>query len=92
MMDSALDGIVQKRNENYSEEVAKFIIKRTLQGLDAMHQMNCIHRDIKSENILLSSKGDVKIADFGTLGFTGKNAKRGTSIGTVFWMSPEILK
>ena len=35
------------------------------QGLSAMHQKNILHRDIKSDNILCSEKGDIKIADLG---------------------------
>ena len=34
-------------------------------GLDAMHDLNVLHRDIKTPNILLRPNGDIKIADLG---------------------------
>ncbi len=36
-----------------------------LKGLDNVHKMNKIHRDLKSDNILVNREGEIKIADFG---------------------------
>jgi serine/threonine protein kinase len=45
--------------------VIAFLLSQVLKGLDIMHRKNRIHRDIKSDNIMLSRSGEVKIGDFG---------------------------
>ena len=58
-----------------------------------MHRKNVIHRDIKSDNILLNKHGMVKLTDFGYSGkLSSTSAKRATMVGTAYWMSPEIIK
>jgi len=42
-----------------------FIMAQLIKGLAQLHSINRIHRDLKSDNILLGKNGDVKIADFG---------------------------
>ena len=42
-----------------------YICKQMLQGLDYVHKKNKVHRDLKSDNILINKKGEVKLADFG---------------------------
>ena len=52
-----------------------------------------MHRDIKSDNVLLASNGEIKLADFGyTVQLTQEKATRNTQIGTPCWMAPEIIK
>jgi serine/threonine protein kinase len=58
-----------------------------------MHAANRIHRDIKSDNILLSLKGDVKLADFGYCAqLTEESTKRNSVVGTPYWMAPELIR
>ncbi|EKX54340.1 hypothetical protein GUITHDRAFT_83971 [Guillardia theta CCMP2712] len=58
-----------------------------------LHQLGRIHRDIKSDNLLLNSKGDIKMADFGfCVQLTQEKDMRHSMVGTPYWMAPELVR
>ncbi|KAI9676216.1 MAG: hypothetical protein M1829_003045 [Trizodia sp. TS-e1964] len=58
-----------------------------------VHNMSCVHRDLKLENILLDKEGNVKLCDFGfTREYEGKASYLQTFCGTVCYSAPEMLK
>jgi serine/threonine protein kinase len=61
------------------------------EGLTAAHSKGVVHRDIKSDNIMVSQEGQVKIMDFGLAKLKGatKLTKSGSTLGTAAYMSPE---
>ncbi|MDI6766672.1 MAG: protein kinase [Bacteroidota bacterium] len=72
------------------EEILRIAIQ-VAEGLSKAHQKNIVHRDIKSDNIMLTHDGLAKIMDFGLAKLKGvtKLTKTGTTLGTVQYMSPE---
>jgi len=66
MMDGgALTPMLEELAGQHCEETCKYISLRVLQGLKYLHDRHILHRDIKSDNILVSTSGLIKLADFG---------------------------
>jgi hypothetical protein len=67
------------------------IVAQICDGLEAAHQQSVVHRDLKSQNVILNSSGQAKIIDFGlarSLNFEGMTAS-GLILGTPEYMAPE---
>ena len=76
-----------------AEPQIAYITRETLRGLAYIHSLHRIHRDIKSDNILLGADGTVKLADFGYAAqLTQQKQKRNTVVGTPYWMAPELIR
>ena len=80
-------------NVRLSERQIAYVCACTLRALGYIHSLHRIHRDIKSDNLLLNMRGDVKVADFGYAAqLTQQKQKRNTIVGTPYWMAPEVIR
>jgi len=76
-----------------TEPQIAYCSRETLRALKYIHSLHRIHRDIKSDNLLLGNDGFVKLADFGYAAqLTQKQQKRNTVVGTPYWMAPELIR
>ncbi|XP_062377863.1 myosin-IIIa [Sardina pilchardus] len=81
-----------KRGDRMEEAIIAYIIHEALMGLHHLHVNKTIHRDVKGNNILLTTQGGVKLVDFGVSAqLTNTRLRRNTSVGTPFWMAPEVI-
>jgi serine/threonine protein kinase/Flp pilus assembly protein TadD len=92
-----IDGIELKdkiKADSISVNEAVKIAVQIAEGLEAAHKKEIIHRDIKSQNIMINGEGKVKIMDFGLAKMKGEAqlTKAGSTVGTAAYMSPEQAK
>ena len=67
------------------------IYEPILAGLAAAHRAGVLHRDLKPENVLLADSGQIKLSDFGLARDIDNNTATGSLIGTVAYLSPELI-
>ncbi|KAH9819992.1 kinase-like domain-containing protein [Melampsora americana] len=75
----------------FSEKQAKVYIKNLAEAIEYLHRNNIIHRDLKLENVLLTSDNQIKLADFGLATKTKSGWAKG-NCGTRFARAPEVIE
>jgi len=95
VMELCSGGDLYKRHP-YSEKQAAKIVKECLSAIAYLHSHNVIHRDVKYENIMFESdapNAQVKLIDFGlSKSFLRKNDVMTERVGTLYTMSPQVMK
>lgn len=92
-MNTDLKGFLNKNKTRITMAFLKSVTKQIVEGLKCIHDSRILHRDIKSSNILLDDKGNIKIADF-SLSRVMNNTDRGLytqEVVTLWYRPPEIL-
>ncbi|XP_061194522.1 serine/threonine-protein kinase 10-like [Saccostrea echinata] len=88
----AIDSIMVELEKPLTENQIRYVCNNMCSGLEFLHNNKVIHRDLKAGNVLLTSEGDVKLADFGVSAKnTRTNQRRDSFIGTPYWMAPEVI-
>lgn len=77
---------------SFKETQTATILKEVLKAVDYLHKNSLIHRDIKSDNILISKEGDIKLSDFGFCCVQRSYIKHKSIVGSPYWMPPEVIK
>ena len=91
--------------DTLNEEEAKFYLCEMILAIEAIHNLDCIHRDIKPDNILIGKDGHIKLSDFGLakiadnifkediINYKGNHHSRNYScVGTSLYIAPEVLE
>ena len=82
---------LKKRGSRLKDDQIAYILRETVEALIYLHSNHCMHRDVKGHNILLTEEGNVKLVDFGVSSHLAATlARRNTSVGTPYWMAPEV--
>ena len=71
---------------------ALHVTLRCAEALQVAHSQSMVHRDIKPDNVMMTTKGKVKVADFGLAKATDEDmsmTQSGTGLGTPYYMAPE---
>ena len=93
--------------DTLNEEEAKFYIAELILAVESIHKLDCIHRDIKPDNILITKNGHIKLSDFGLAKISDKifenkisenfdntvlkHDKNFSCVGTAYYVAPEVL-
>eukprot|EP01101_Sappina_pedata_P001269 TRINITY_DN1136_c0_g1_i1.p1 TRINITY_DN1136_c0_g1~~TRINITY_DN1136_c0_g1_i1.p1 ORF type:complete len:450 (-),score=186.59 TRINITY_DN1136_c0_g1_i1:134-1483(-) len=82
-----------QKDKRFSEERARFYLAEILCGLEYLHANGVIYRDLKPENLLLTSDGHICMTDFGLAkeGLVCDDARTQTFCGTPEYLAPEVL-
>eukprot|EP01130_Rhizamoeba_saxonica_P015733 TRINITY_DN710_c0_g1_i2.p1 TRINITY_DN710_c0_g1~~TRINITY_DN710_c0_g1_i2.p1 ORF type:complete len:417 (+),score=88.19 TRINITY_DN710_c0_g1_i2:938-2188(+) len=79
------------RMHQFSDDHIAYVAKSVLKGLSFLHSKQFAHRDLKSQNVMMSIEGEIKIIDFG-LCADFSEGPRTKMLGSPYWIPPEMIK
>ena len=93
------------KKDIFTEEEARFYTAELILAIESIHKLDCIHRDIKPDNILIDKNGHIKLSDFGLAKISDKifqkneepvqerqtHRKNYSCVGTAYYVAPEVL-
>ena len=86
-----LKDYISKKGKLTVKEATSIAIQVSM-GLEAAHNRNIVHRDIKPQNIIISTDGKVKVTDFGIARVASSNTISTNAMGSVHYSSPEQVR
>ncbi|KAM7192780.1 Protein kinase-like domain containing protein [Naviculisporaceae sp. PSN 640] len=87
-----LKGILEDMPEPFLASEVKTLLLQLAAGVDYLHDNWILHRDLKTSNLLLSNRGQLKIADFGMARYVGDPPPKLTQLVVTLWYrAPELL-
>ena len=86
-----LKDYIDRKGKLSVKEATSIAIQVSL-GLEAAHNRNIVHRDVKPQNIIISTDGKVKLSDFGIAKATSSNTISSNVMGSVHYSSPEQVR
>ncbi|GAA0169208.1 non-receptor serine/threonine protein kinase [Lithospermum erythrorhizon] len=91
-METDLEAVIRDRNIVLSPADIKSYVQMTLKGLSFCHKKWVLHRDMKPNNLLIGSRGQLKLADFGLARLFGSPDRRFThQVFALWYRAPELL-
>lgn len=78
------------KSYTFSESQIAYLAQETLKGIEYLHSLNIVHRDLKSANVMLSVEAEIKIIDFGLSTDLNSGAKT-SMVGSPYWVPPEMI-
>nr|WNT93106.1 CDKG2-2 protein [Phyllostachys edulis] len=91
-MEHDLKGVMETMKQPYNQSEVKCLLLQLLEGVKYLHDNWVLHRDLKTSNLLLNNRGELKICDFGLSRQYGSPLKPYTQLVVTLWYrSPELL-
>ncbi|CAH8642177.1 unnamed protein product [Schistosoma rodhaini] len=82
---------ILRDSHHLEERTTRFCLACCIEALDYLHRHGIVYRDLKPENMLVTSKGYIKLCDFGFAKYIGIGQKTWTFCGTPEYVAPEVI-